>query len=181
MKTPFKTDALKLAAVVTICLVLTPAKGWSQGAPAGSAGANEVSRTTKAMNYRRAKGSVTVSFQGTDLMQGASGEAKVESKNNRMEIEAKFQGLQEATKFGLEYLTYVFWAVSPQGRAQNLGEVSIKDGAAELKALSEMQTFGLIVTAEPYFAVQQPGNMVVLENVLASAIGFGNVFNFNHR
>jgi outer membrane protein OmpA-like peptidoglycan-associated protein len=154
-----------------ICLVVTPAKGWSQGAPATSAGANGVSRTTKAMNYRRAKGSVTVSFQGTDLMQGASGEAKVESKNNRMEIEAKFQGLQDATKFGLEYLTYVFWAVSPQGRAENLGEVSLKGGAAEVKAISDMQTFGLIVTAEPYFAVQQPGNMVVLENVLASASG----------
>ncbi|HYL63437.1 MAG TPA: OmpA family protein [Candidatus Methylomirabilis sp.] len=131
-------------------------------APSGST----VSRTTKAVNYRRAGGTTKIDFSGTELMQGASGEARVESKSNHMEIEARFQGLEPATKFGLEYLTYVLWAVSPQGRAMNLGEVTIKNGASQLKAICEMQTFGMIVTAEPYFAVTQPGNMVVLENVL---------------
>jgi outer membrane protein OmpA-like peptidoglycan-associated protein len=116
------------------------------------------------MNYRRAGGSAKVSFQGTKLMPTAAGEAKVESKNNRMEIEAKFDRLDDATKFGLQYLTYVFWAVSPQGRAQNLGEITLKNGLAEIKADTDMQTFGMIVTAEPYFAVTQPGSMVVLEN-----------------
>src|SRR5271156_3017183 len=80
-----------------------------------------VSRTTKAVNYRRAGGTTKIDFQGTELMQGATGEAKIESKSNRMEIEAKFQGFEDATKFGLEYLTYVMWAVSSQGRAVNLG------------------------------------------------------------
>jgi outer membrane protein OmpA-like peptidoglycan-associated protein len=127
-----------------------------------------VSRTTKVVNYRRAGGTTKIDFQGTELMQGATGEAKVESKSNRMEIEAKFQGFEDATKFGLEYLTYVMWAVSSQGRAVNLGEVALKNGSGQVKAISDMQTFGMIVTAEPYFAVTQPGNMVVLENVLGS-------------
>src|SRR5207302_6498063 len=113
-------------------------------------------------------GSVKIHFQTTELMQGASGEAKVQSKKNRMEIEARFAGLEDATKFGLEYLTYVFWAISPQGRAENLGEVVLKNGGATVKADTDMQTFGMVVTAEPYFAASQPGNMVVLENDSAS-------------
>jgi outer membrane protein OmpA-like peptidoglycan-associated protein len=99
-------------------------------------------------------------------MPQASGEAKVESKSNRLEINAKFEGLEDATQFGLEYLTYVLWAVSPQGRAENLGEVILKNGNARLKAITDLQTFGMIVTAEPYFAVSQPGNTVVLENLV---------------
>ena len=147
----------------------------TQGASAQAAAASSdaasstVSRTTKAVNYRRAGGTTKVDFQGTELMQGASGEAKVDSKSNRMEIEAKFSGLDDATKFGLEYLTYVLWAVSPQGRAVNLGELPLKNGSGQVKAISDMQTFGMVVTAEPYFAVTQPGNMVVLENVLGPA------------
>jgi outer membrane protein OmpA-like peptidoglycan-associated protein len=104
-------------------------------------------------------------------MQSASGEAKVESKSTRMEIDAKFDNFEEATKFGLEYLTYVLWAVSPQGRAENLGEVVLKNGTGHVKAISDMQTFGMIVTAEPYFAVTQPGNVVVLENALPPDAG----------
>jgi outer membrane protein OmpA-like peptidoglycan-associated protein len=102
-------------------------------------------------------------------MTSASGEAKVESKSNRIEIDAKFERFDEATKFGLEYLTYVLWAVSPQGRAVNLGEISLKNGSGHVKAITDMQTFGMIVTAEPYFAVTQPGNTVVAENVFGPA------------
>ena len=139
------------------------------GAPAvgqAQSSSNNVSRTTKAVNYRRAGGSTRISFRGTELMQQASGEAKVDSKSNRMEVDAQFENLEEATKFGLEYLTYVLWAVSPQGRAVNLGEVALKNGSGHVKAITDLQTFGMIVTAEPYFAVTQPGNTVVLENVL---------------
>jgi len=135
-------------------------------APAATA---TVSRTTKAVNYRRA-GATKIDFQGTELMGQASGEARVQNKGSRTEIEARFLGLDEATKFGLEYLTYVLWAVSPGGRAVNLGEVVLKSGAGEVKAISDMQTFGMIVTAEPYFAVTQPGNTVVLENVFGPSI-----------
>src|SRR5438445_614044 len=134
-------------------------------APSSAGTVKNVSRTTKAVNYRRAGGTTMINCQGTELMQVASGEAKVQNKGNRIEIEAKFMGLDDATKFGLEYLTYVLWAVSPQGRAVNLGEVVLKSGAGQVKAITDMQTFGMLVTAEPYFAVNQPGNTVVLENV----------------
>ena len=148
-------------------LGLSGAPAFGQSPAPGSAGpAATVSHTSKAINYRRAGGSTRILFSGTELMPSASGEAKVESKSTRMEIEAKFDNFEEATKFGLEYLTYVLWAVSPQGRAENLGEVVLKNGSAHVKAISDMQTFGMIVTAEPYFAVTQPGNVVVLENVL---------------
>lgn len=104
-------------------------------------------------------------------MQGASGEAKVEAKKTNIEVDAKFEGMEDATKFGLEYLTYVAWAVSPQGRAVNLGELVLDHGKAHLKAFTDLQTFGMIVTAEPYSAVTQPDNMVVMENVLAAGAG----------
>ena len=143
--------------------------GYGSQPAVGATSGKTVSRTTKAINYRRAGGSTKIDFQGTELMQGATGEARVDSKSNRMEIEVRFQGLEQATKFGLEYLTYVLWAVSSQGRAVNLGEVVVKNGNAQVKAICDMQTFGMIVTAEPYFAVTQPGNMVVLENILGPA------------
>ncbi len=158
-----------LSLVATGVLGLCAAPAFSQ-APAASPAAT-VSRTTKAINYRRAGGSTKILFSGTELMQSASGEAKVESKSTRMEIDAKFDNFEEATKFGLEYLTYVLWAVSPQGRAENLGEVVLKNGSGHVKAISDMQTFGMIVTAEPYFAVTQPGNVVVLENALPPDAG----------
>jgi hypothetical protein len=116
------------------CLALTGLFGIGTAAALGQAPApaatpavtGTVSRTTKAVNYRRAGGSTKIDFQGTELMQQANGEAKVQNKGNRIEIEARFVGFDEATKFGLEYLTYVLWAVSPQGRAVNLGEVVLK-------------------------------------------------------
>lgn len=128
--------------------------------------ASSVSRSTKAVNYRHTGEATKIDFHGTELMQQAAGEARVESKNNRVEIDAKFDNVDDATRFGLEYLTYVLWAVSPQGRAVNLGELVLKNGSAHVKAITDMQTFGMIVTAEPYFAVSQPGNTVVMENVI---------------
>jgi outer membrane protein OmpA-like peptidoglycan-associated protein len=93
------------------------------------------------------------------------GELKIQSKNGRVEVEAKVGALDQASRFGLEYLTYVLWAVSPQGRADNLGELILDEHASsKLKATTELQTFGLLVTAEPYFAVTQPSSLVVLEN-----------------
>ena len=110
----------------------TGAAGLRQADSSTGAAPPTVSRTTKAVNYRLAGGSTQIDFNGTDLMAGASGTAKAESKANRIEINAKFTGLEDATKFGLEYLTYVLWAISPQGRAVNLGEVRVKDGMASL-------------------------------------------------
>jgi outer membrane protein OmpA-like peptidoglycan-associated protein len=139
---------------------LGAANASGQASPGSS---SAVSRTAKAVTYRRG-GVAKVSLRGTNLMPGGSGEAQVENKGNRVEIEVMFEGMEGATKFGFEYLTYVLWAVSPQGRAVNLGEVQVKNGSAQVKAITDMQTFGMVVTAEPYFAVSQPGDEVVLEN-----------------
>ena len=133
--------------------------------------ATTVSRTTKAMHYRLQGGNTKVSFAGTELLERASGEAKVEGKKVNFEIDVKFQNMEDATKFGLEYLTYVLWAVSPQGRPVNLGEVTLDHGNAHVKAFTDLQTFGMIVTAEPYFAVSQPGNMVVMESIPVAGAG----------
>lgn len=153
-------------AALMLALTCLPLANVSRAQSYSATSTSMVSRTTKAVNYRRASGSTKVELQGTELMQGAAAEAKIENKKNRMEIEVKFTGLDDSTKFGLEYLTYVFWAVSPQGRAENLGEVTVNHRAAQVKAVTDMQTFGMIVTAEPYFSVTQPGNVVVLENTI---------------
>ena len=135
-----------------------------------------VSRSIKAMHYRLQGGSTRIDFHGSDLMQRAGGEARVEGKKTNFQIEAKFEGFEDATKFGLEYLTYVLWAISPQGRPENLGELTLDHhGNAQLKAFTDLQTFGLIVTAEPYFAVTQPGNMVVAESSSISGAATENI------
>ena len=157
---------LLLAALV--CVAAGPAAAQTTIAPAHTA---NVLHTTKAVHYRPQGGVAKIEFQGTGVMLAASGEAKVEGKKTNLEIDAKFTGLEDATKFGLEYLTYVLWAVSPQGRAVNLGELTLDHGKGRLKTYTDMQTFGMIVTAEPYAAVSQPGNTVVLENMVVAGAG----------
>ena len=125
-----------------------------------------VERTTPAINYRHRSGSTPIDFQGTSLMPAAKGEATVNSKQGRIEIDARMEHLTPATQFGPEYLTYVLWAVTPEGRPKNLGEVLLNGGASKLDVTTDLQTFGLIVTAEPYFAVTQPSDVVVMENVV---------------
>jgi len=127
----------------------------------------EVSRTIQAINYRQRSGATDVDFAGTTLLPSASGKAKVRSKRGTMEVEAEFANLQPPTNFGGEYLTYVMWAISPEGRAVNLGEVLLGgNDRSRLTATTDLQAFALIVTAEPYFAVRQPSNVVVLENIV---------------
>ena len=124
-----------------------------------------VARTTKAINYRHRSGGTRVNFQGTSLLPEARGNAEVASKQGAIHIDSEFQGLQSASKFGPEYLTYVLWAISPEGRPVNLGEVLLNnDGKSKLNVTSNLQAFGMIVTAEPYFAVTQPSDVVVMEN-----------------
>jgi outer membrane protein OmpA-like peptidoglycan-associated protein len=125
---------------------------------------NVVERTTKAINYRHRGGATTIDFRGTPLLPNSRGEAKVESKQGYIEIEVEFDNLQGATRFGAEYLTYVMWAVTPEGRSTNLGEVILNGTKSKLNVTTELQAFGLIVTAEPYFAVSQPSDIVVMEN-----------------
>jgi outer membrane protein OmpA-like peptidoglycan-associated protein len=128
---------------------------------------NVISRTARAVNYQHRGGATKVDFAGTDLMPRANGEAKVESKKGYIEIEVEFANLQKPTVFGNEYLTYILWAISPEGRAVNLGEVLVGDNSrSKLDVTTDLQAFALVVTAEPYYAVRQPSNVVVLENVI---------------
>jgi len=125
------------------------------------------SRTTPAVNYKHRSGSTKVDFAGTDLMPSAEGVAEVNSKRGAIEVEAEFGNLQKPTTFGTEYLTYILWAISPEGRAVNLGEVLVGGNSrSKVKVTTDLQAFALIVTAEPYYAVRQPSNVVVLENVI---------------
>jgi outer membrane protein OmpA-like peptidoglycan-associated protein len=128
---------------------------------------NVVSRSVEAVNYRHRSGSTKLDFAGTSLMLSANGEAKVNSKKGSIEIEAEFGNLDRPTVFGNEYLTYVLWAISPEGRAVNLGEVLVGDNhRSKVLVTTDLQAFALIVTAEPYYAVREPSNVVVLENVV---------------
>jgi len=121
-------------------------------------------RTAKAISYQHRSGATKIDFAGTALMPGAHGEAKVESKQGYIEIEVEFRNLPEATQFGEEYLTYVLWAITPEGRTSNLGEVLRNGTSSKLDVTTELQVFGLVVTAEPYFAVSRPSDVIVMEN-----------------
>jgi outer membrane protein OmpA-like peptidoglycan-associated protein len=126
-----------------------------------------ISRSVRAVNYQHRSGSSKLDFAGTDLMPSANGVAEVNSKRGSIAIEAEFGNLQKPTTFGNEYLTYVLWAISPEGRAVNLGEVLIGGNhRSKLNVTTDLQAFALIVTAEPYYAVRQPSNAVILENVV---------------
>jgi outer membrane protein OmpA-like peptidoglycan-associated protein len=123
-------------------------------------------RTAKAINYQHRSGSTKIDFRGTELLPRARGEAKVESKQGYIEIEVEFDELQPANKHGAEYLTYVLWAITPEGRTANLGEILLNGTKSKLNVTTELQVFGLVVTAEPYFSVTQPSDLIVMENVV---------------
>ncbi|MGD1064047.1 MAG: OmpA family protein [Terracidiphilus sp.] len=125
-----------------------------------------VARDIPAINYFHRSGSTRIGFQGTELLPQARGEAKVESKLGRTVIDADFQGLSPANGFGAEYLTYVLWAITPEGRPVNLGEV-LPTGSKDknqITVTTDLQAFGLIITAEPYYAVTMPSDLVVMQN-----------------
>lgn len=128
---------------------------------------NVFARTTKAVNYRHRGGSTTVDLRGTDLMPEVGGHAKVEGKAGSLAISVELTHMQPVNTFGGQYLTYVLWAVTPEGRAVNLGEVLPgENGKNKLDVTTDLQAFGLIVTAEPYYSVTHPSNKVVAENIL---------------
>ena len=124
-----------------------------------------IERTVRAVNYQYRSGPTQIDFKGTVLLPAAKGQATVESKAGRTEIDAKFEHLTAPQEFGTGYLTYVLWAISPEGHAKNLGElIPGSSDRARLLVTTDLQAFGLIVTAEPYSAVRQPSDVVVAEN-----------------
>jgi outer membrane protein OmpA-like peptidoglycan-associated protein len=184
-----KYSARWISLALTSILALAPcvARAQSQAASAAAASAPQkdagngsgplyrvtvVAKTTKAINYSRAKGSTSVDFKGTVLMPFAKGEAHVEGKKGVVSITAKFEKMTPATMYGPDFLTYVLWAVTPEGRASNLGELELDGTKAKVDGAAAFQAFAMIVTAEPYFAVTQPSDVVVMENeVRADTIG----------
>ena len=129
-----------------------------------------VAHTTPAVNYRPRHDDTPLDFEGTSLLPKSKGHAKISGEKGYIQIDAKFDDLEPATRFGPEYLTYVMWAITPEGRATNLGELQVKGDDGRLKVTTELQVFALIVTAEPYFAVTQPSDVVVLENVVRKGL-----------
>jgi outer membrane protein OmpA-like peptidoglycan-associated protein len=127
-----------------------------------------VGKTVTSISYQHRGGSTMVDFRGTPLMPLAKGDAKIDSKQGSIVVSASFKDMQPAQMFGKEYLTYVLWAITPEGKPNNLGELLLDGTKSKLTATTNLQSFGMIVTAEPYFAVNMPSDVVVLENVVRS-------------
>ena len=178
---------MKRPILLTIAIIFSSMPGWAQTARPDQSGpaatgnvrldrsgstpifrVTVVERTTKAINYRHRSGSTPIEFRGTPLLPDARGQAEVNSKQGRIEIDAKMEHLSPATQYGPEYMTYVLWAITPEGRPANLGEVLLDGTHSKLNVTTDLQTFGLIVTAEPYFAVTQPSDVVVMENFVTN-------------
>ncbi len=166
-----KAAAVFFAALATMCAQVPnptqqqPAMTPDQtGQPMPIFRVTVVSRTISAINYHHRSGTTQIDFRGTELMPMARGEARVESQMGSTKIDVKVNKMTPASQFGPEYLTYVLWAITPEGRAQNIGELALNGDHSSLLATSSLQVFGLIVTAEPYFAVTQPSDVVVMEN-----------------
>ena len=168
------TQKTFISALLMACGVVAAQSPQNQSENAARMAAGEppifrssvTARTAKAINYRHRSGATKINFVGTDLLPNSRGEAKVESKQGYIEIEVEFDNLQPATKNGPEYLTYVLWAITPEGRASNLGEILLNGTKSKLNVTTELQVFGLVVTAEPYFAVSRPSDLIVMENVV---------------
>jgi outer membrane protein OmpA-like peptidoglycan-associated protein len=170
-----KKDAImkKFAGLFCVMMMVTFAIAQQQNPPVEPMDqtpvfrVNVVSRTTKAVNYRHRGGSTTVDIKGTSLMPEITGKAKVDSKNGRLQINVDLSKLGPASRVGPQFLTYVLWAITPEGRPQNLGEiVPDANGKSSLDVTTDLQAFGLIVTAEPYFSVIRPSDEVVAENII---------------
>ncbi len=176
------------ASLATVCLFATPAVSLAQAVPNPTAvapGARSadivadtqngvyiyhvkvVQRSLDAVNYLNRSGSTHVNFTGTNLEPSIKGDAKVDAVTGKTNISLKLEGVTPANGFGPEYLTYVLWAISADGRPENLGELELAGGKASLNVTTGFQSFGMIVTAEPYYAVSVPSDVIVAQNVFS--------------
>ncbi len=162
-------------AFFAVCAMLSaqaPPQTQDENAARMAAGATPIyrvsvtARTAKAVNYQHRSGATKIDFRGSDMLPGARGEAKVESKQGYIEIEVEFDALHPANKLGPEYLTYVLWAITPEGRTSNLGEILLNGTKSKLNVTTDLQVFALVVTAEPYYSVTRPSDLIVMENVV---------------
>lgn len=152
-------------ALVSVTFAQTPVPQRQQPQPVYRV--TIVQRTTPALNYGHREEPTKIDFKGTPLLPEAHGDATVDTRHGAAAIDAHFDRVPPPTRFGSQYLTYVLWAISPEGHAQNLGEVELNGSdKGRLKVTTPMQTFALIITAEPYFSVTQPSDVVVMENAV---------------
>jgi len=163
--------------VIGLCFAaVAPTAQPDQDVPASTV----IIKTVQAIGYQVGGGGTKVDLKSTDLMSQASGEAKVTAKSGATDVDVSIKGLLQPTTLGTEFMTYVLWAVSSEGRTSNLGQVFVnKDGEGKLSATTQMQTFSLFVTAEPYFAVRQPSEMVIMKNEIRKNTK-GKVFIINN-
>ena len=171
-------NSLRPLPFVGLCLLAcTVAAQSPQDVPASS---SVIMSSVEAIGYQVGGGGTKVDLNGTALMSQATGEAKVEAKSGATTVEASTKGLAQPTTLGTEFMTYVLWAVSTEGRTSNLGQIFLsKSGEGKLSATTQMQTFSLFVTAEPYSAVRQPSEMVVMKNSIRKGTK-GKVFVVNN-
>lgn len=166
MKTEKSNNMGRISVILLLSLgvtasVMAMAAPPQEGVPESAA----VKRTIRAVGYQVGGGGTKIDLKASDAMPQATGEAEVEAQKGVTNVQVNVKGLGQAGKLGSSFLTYVLWAVSPDGRTLNLGEIQINNnGDGNLKATTQLQTFSLFVTAEPYFAVRYPGELVILEN-----------------
>jgi outer membrane protein OmpA-like peptidoglycan-associated protein len=147
---------------ITIGMALS----WAAPGQSSSTLEGSVGKSIRAVSYQLNTSS-KVDLAPGDLSPQSSGEANIKAKQGVTNIEVEVARIPAPTKFGSEFLTYVLWVVSPEGRASNVGEIQLdSSGKGKLKVTTPLQTFSLFVTAEPYFAVRQPSEMVILLNSL---------------
>lgn len=129
---------------------------------------SDVPRQTIAITYPLDE-TVTVKFRGTTRLPRLKGEAKVKRAGRRgTRVELSLENLPRASELGGIYTTYILWAISPEGSVDNLGEIKRSGSSlvnSKLDVTTPLQTFALIVTAEPHFLMRTPSRMVVLENL----------------
>jgi outer membrane protein OmpA-like peptidoglycan-associated protein len=128
----------------------------------------DVERKTVAITYPLDE-TVTVKFRGTTLLPRLKGEAKVRRAGRRgTRVELNIDDLPRASELGGIYTTYILWAISPDGHVDNLGEIKRSGSSfidSKLDVTTPLQSFALILTAEPHFLMKVPSRMVVLENL----------------
>ena len=178
--------SFSVPSLITASVLATGVTGWSQEpnptsvpAPQGVAVTQNgdiffykvrvVNRDIDAVNYLHRSGATRIGFEGTNLLPNAKGEATVKSERGKITVDANFKGLTPANGFGQEYLTYVLWAISPDGSPTRLAEVLPAGTKNNISVSVPLQSFGLIVTAEPYYSVSTPSDVVVLKNVYTDA------------
>ncbi len=128
----------------------------------------DVNRETTAVTYPLNE-RVTLQFRGTTRFPRMKGDARIRrTSKNGTEINLSISKMPRPFELGAGYATYVLWAISPTGQVNNLGEIKRRgffEFDSKISVTTPLQTFALIITAEPHFLVSQPSRAIMLENL----------------